>query len=638
MCLSGLSIVLVGPVCSAETLWEIKAPMQMERSRLGVTQVNGKIYAIGGDNTILMGNCIGPSIGDIVNTTEEYDPQTDTWTFKESMPTPRCSFAIVVYQNKIYCIGGYVGNGSVTGVNEVYDPVTDKWETRTPMPTPRMDLQANVVGDKIYLIGGRIDFLGYLNVNEVYDPATDSWTTKTDAPYRITSGASAAVGEEIFVLATAGRLDLGAFILSYNTEADFWKVCAFSPTYGDWSTTAGVTAGQGNVKIVFFSESATYIYFPESDSWAAGTTMPTARGFSGVAFLDKAFYVIGGIKAPFAGYIVITSSVANNEKYIPNEQKSISQDSKIYIRNDGSVEPSTANITTTNKLLYTFTNNNTGRIIVERNDITIDGNGFTLYGSGSFGIALFQRHNVTIKNITIREFQTAGIGLDSSTQIRIVENNLTDNINNGIRTFCASDNLVFRNNITRNKYMSGIQLTDKSDNNTITENYIFGNSGFIIENSSNNSIFHNNIVEEYQKTWVSIGYSNCWDNSYPSGGNYWNRYNGTDSDNNGIGDMPYIIDADNKDNYPFMAPIQFHSIPLEATTTPLTTPTTSYNPQPTISCTITPNQNITADTEPTPSIPEAPIWTIFAITIILMLTIYTIKKSNYQNKQSIEKT
>ena len=59
------------------------------------------------------------------------------------MPTPRSGFAIAVYQNKIYVIGGTVGNGYV-GNNEVYDPVSNTWETKTSMPTPRADLCANI--------------------------------------------------------------------------------------------------------------------------------------------------------------------------------------------------------------------------------------------------------------------------------------------------------------------------------------------------------------------------------------------------------------------------------------------------------------------------------------------------------------
>ncbi len=43
---------------------------------------------------------------------------------------------------------------------------------------------------------------------------------------------------------------------------------------------------------------------------------------------------------------------------------------------------------------------------------------------------------------------------------------------------------------------------------------------------------------------------NSWDNGVE--GNHWSTYAGNDSDNDGIGDTSYIINADNTDNYPLM--------------------------------------------------------------------------------------
>jgi len=88
--------------------------------------------------------------------------------------------------------------------------------------------------------------------------------------------------------------------------------------------------------------------------------------------------------------------------------------------------------------------------------------------------------------------------------------------------------------------------------------------------------------------------SNTWDDGYPSGGNYWSDYNGTDyyrgphqneTGSDGIGDTPYIFintainraNDDNVDRYPLMKPINISSQP--PTSTSSLSPTSSPPPK-----------------------------------------------------------
>jgi len=68
-----------------------------------------------------------------------------------------------------------------------------------------------------------------------------------------------------------------------------------------------------------------------------------------------------------------------------------------------------------------------------------------------------------------------------------------------------------------------------------------------------------------------FGYSSSWDDDYPSGGNYWSNYTGVDvksgsyqneTGSDGIGDTPYIIDANNIDDYPLVVPTAIPEFPL----------------------------------------------------------------------------
>lgn len=226
-------VVVVKPVWAvAEDSWVTKAPMPTARSGLGITALNGKIYAIGGYPTR--------------SANEQYDPVNNTWASKAPMPTGRETFGIAVYQNKIYVIGGTTNEmaSGVTGVNEVYNPATNTWETKTPMPTPRFELQANVVNGKIYLMGGRTGGpYSTVNKTEVYDSATDSWTTKAPMPYPVVLYASAVVNNKIYIIGGQNEFNSAMNLATtqiYDPATDTWSFGKNAPT-AIWQAAAGAT-------------------------------------------------------------------------------------------------------------------------------------------------------------------------------------------------------------------------------------------------------------------------------------------------------------------------------------------------------------------------------------------------------------
>ena len=79
--------------------------MPTGRRFLSTATADGKIYVFGGKEQVP-----GPS-GDTV---EAYDPQTNTWTPKRPMTTPRHTVATATVDGKIYLFGGVFKDGPGT--------------------------------------------------------------------------------------------------------------------------------------------------------------------------------------------------------------------------------------------------------------------------------------------------------------------------------------------------------------------------------------------------------------------------------------------------------------------------------------------------------------------------------------------
>ncbi len=315
-----------------ENSWIEKASMPTARAFLGVASVDGKIYAIGGDNGTAMGNLGNPfwHSHDIVNVCEEYDPASDTWVRRNSMPTARAGLAVAVFQGEIYCIGGRTQDSYSTGVNEVYNPATDSWTTKTPMLVANTRLVANVVNGKIYVlpIFSTSDF-------EVYDPQTDSWSSKTPPPTEVTGFGSAVIGEKIYFEGAQPRNEtfagqLGA-IQIYDTSTNNWTVSSKHSTQYDLYGSGGKTTGElAPLGIYFFMGNITNAYDIRSDTWLIGAPMPNANYYSWVTdssvptlrycaatvALNDTFYVIGG-RAGIWGYFVDMKADNSNAQYFP---------------------------------------------------------------------------------------------------------------------------------------------------------------------------------------------------------------------------------------------------------------------------------------------------------------------------------
>jgi parallel beta-helix repeat protein len=246
----------------------------------------------------------------------------------------------------------------------------------------------------------------------------------------------------------------------------------------------------------------------------------------------------------------------------------------VFIRADGSIDPPSAPISSSDNVTYALVDSILGSIIVLRDNIVLDGAGHTLQGTrvySSIGIDLSGRKNMVIQNTHVKDFYY-GIQLSESFGNSIIANEVTANDQFGVILEHSSYNVIGGNNITYNGV--GIGFSDSSNHNCIYGNNITnGSQGISFGWSSANRVYRNFFIYNYQQAYIMpSGYVNFWDNGYSSDGNYWSDYDGIDENKDGFGDTPYIIDAQNADHYPLTS-----SAPIVDIESPILSVTNLYH-------------------------------------------------------------
>ncbi|WP_099192677.1 GLUG motif-containing protein [Tepidibacter mesophilus] len=258
--------------------WQTLKPMPTSRSGAGVIKVNDKIYVIGGR----IGNKKLKSV-------EEYNPETDTWTVKADMLTAKAQFGIAEVNGKIYVIGG-IGNEYKNTVEE-YNPNTDTWIVKADMPTARAQLGVVQVNGKIYAIGG---YNGRsLNKVELYNPKSDSWEEKEDMPTARRGLGVIETNAKIYAI-SGDNLNT---IEEYDPNSDKWTQKLSLLTERNFVQTVNL---EGKIFVIGGYKDGTNIntvevYNPQRNIFTKQSSMAVARSQFGTVELNKKIYAIGGI-------------------------------------------------------------------------------------------------------------------------------------------------------------------------------------------------------------------------------------------------------------------------------------------------------------------------------------------------------
>jgi hypothetical protein len=275
--------------------WITKAGLIHSRSEVGVGEVNGKMYVLGG---YADGN-----VAQRLN--EEYDPKTDLWFERAPLPKGGNHIAAVGLGGKLYAIGGFSQqNADAFADVSVYDPATDKWTPAAPLPQPLGSMAVVAVGGVIHALGGAIGATAEdrrtVAVHYIYDPKTDKWTDSTPLPYP---------REHFNVLWLDGKLyaiggRIGSYMQNLQTvlELDLgrkdatWQYLPLMPVPRS-GTQAAILDGKifvfGGEKLggVFNN---TEMFDPVTERWSELTPMPVGRHGTGAVTLGNMIFIPAG--------------------------------------------------------------------------------------------------------------------------------------------------------------------------------------------------------------------------------------------------------------------------------------------------------------------------------------------------------
>ncbi len=293
-----LSHLAVFQAFAQEITWTPKESMPIPRIDFGVAAVNNKIYVVGGYS------------GSLLSRVDEYDPLPGIWTRKADMPSPRRLLAVTAANGKIYAIGGWTFTADFCGGQYVYateefDPQTNTWSTKSDFPMRRppnscasnVSIGAGSAKGKIYVFIFNTQEPGTVATYE-YDPAEDLWDTgKSPVPFNYTQYAVASLNDKIYVL---GSGDNGVPISQYDPSQDLWIIWPSSnkgrQLLGLAAINSGLYAigGQERSSYPMITSAVVERFDLSSKIWEYATSMPTPRFSMGYCSLGEKIYVLGG--------------------------------------------------------------------------------------------------------------------------------------------------------------------------------------------------------------------------------------------------------------------------------------------------------------------------------------------------------
>ncbi|WUD78113.1 carboxypeptidase regulatory-like domain-containing protein [Streptomyces sp. NBC_00510] len=236
-------------------------------------------------------------IGERTGTGPGSVPPATAWRTLPDLPVPVMDNAVETYRGRLYSALGSDGS-TPTADLYVHDPSAGTWTRGAPAPEPRQATAHGIIDGRLYAVGGWGPQETVSRTLQVYDTARNTWVKGPAVPQGHYGAAGAVLDGRLYVVGGCTNTECASTVYVFDPASGRWARAADYPQSISWAS-CGAISGKlycAGGTHEYVETAAAYVYDPGSDAWQPLTDMPVGLATAAYAAADGRLLVSGGFK------------------------------------------------------------------------------------------------------------------------------------------------------------------------------------------------------------------------------------------------------------------------------------------------------------------------------------------------------
>ncbi|MDX3235003.1 kelch repeat-containing protein [Streptomyces sp. ME03-5709C] len=250
-------------------------------------------------------------IGERTGTGPGSTPPAGAWRDMPDLPVPVMDNAVETYRGKLYSALGSDGS-TPTADLYAYDPSAGTWTRGAPAPEPRQATAHGMIDGRLYAVGGWGPQETVSRTLQVYDTARNTWTKGPDVPQGRYGAAGAVLDGRLYVVGGCDNTDCANTVHVFDPASGKWARAADYPQTIGWAS-CGAISGRlycAGGTHEYVESAQAFVYDPASDSWQPVADMPVGLATAAYAAANGRLLVSGGFKRVGVNRVLTTEGYA----------------------------------------------------------------------------------------------------------------------------------------------------------------------------------------------------------------------------------------------------------------------------------------------------------------------------------------